>query len=210
MSRNDKEQQKEYDRLYYQANQEKIRERKREYRKQNTDKVLAQGRACYQKNREKVLDRAREYRDKNKEKIAEQNKVWREKNKDYLKEEHRKWHLANKERVKEKRRARYVENPEKAKADNHRRRARMLGLESTLTPNEWRKILDDHFHRCHYCGAKSDDLHQDHKIPVADGGGYTAENIVPACQSCNQAKHTEKYGKFVEESTDRLQQELVL
>jgi 5-methylcytosine-specific restriction endonuclease McrA len=31
-------------------------------------------------------------------------------------------------------------------------------------------------------------LHQEHHIPVAKGGGYTPNNILPACQSCNLSK----------------------
>jgi len=31
-------------------------------------------------------------------------------------------------------------------------------------------------------------LHQDHYIPVTKNGGYTPDNILPACQSCNLSK----------------------
>ena len=31
-------------------------------------------------------------------------------------------------------------------------------------------------------------LHQEHFIPLSKGGGYTHNNIIPACRSCNSSK----------------------
>ncbi|KKN38025.1 hypothetical protein LCGC14_0757370 [marine sediment metagenome] len=45
---------------------------------------------------------------------------------------------------------------------------------------------------CAYCGSKSSNLTQDHIIPVARGGAYSVENIVPACSACNTAKGTKE------------------
>jgi hypothetical protein len=44
---------------------------------------------------------------------------------------------------------------------------------------------------CAYCGYPANSL--DHLIPWARGGHHVAENLVPACTSCNSSKHT-KYG----------------
>lgn len=43
---------------------------------------------------------------------------------------------------------------------------------------------------CRYCGAKAPrvELHVDHVIAVADGGGSEADNLVTACRDCNQGK----------------------
>lgn len=43
---------------------------------------------------------------------------------------------------------------------------------------------------CQYCGATppSAILHVDHIVPVARGGGKSTDNLITACQSCNQGK----------------------
>jgi hypothetical protein len=47
----------------------------------------------------------------------------------------------------------------------------------------------DHF-TCQYCGAQPPDvvLVVDHITPVADGGGTTIDNLITACEACNQGK----------------------
>lgn len=73
------------------------------------------------------------------------------------------------------------------RAKSKRRRARLAGVQTSLTAAEWRGILDDHLHRCAYCGTDGV-LEQDHVIPVSKGGPHTAENVVPACPPCNNSK----------------------
>ncbi len=61
-------------------------------------------------------------------------------------------------------------------------------LPSLLTLEQWKLIKDAFKNRCAYCGKKTKLLTQDHVIPVAKNGGYTANNIVPACMKCNSSK----------------------
>ena len=77
--------------------------------------------------------------------------------------------------------------------DRHDRyRARRYALPATLTQAEWEDILARYQYRCAYCGKAWHEiegrLHQEHVIPVSQGGGYTADNIVPACHKCNFSK----------------------
>ena len=66
-------------------------------------------------------------------------------------------------------------------------RAREKNLPATLTGKQWIAILDHHNWRCAYCRlAPFTDL--EHVVPIARGGGTTAENCVPACESCNSKK----------------------
>lgn len=47
--------------------------------------------------------------------------------------------------------------------------------------------------RCWYCGFHTNpyvDFCIDHIRPLARGGSDEIENLVPACQHCNQAKHS--------------------
>jgi 5-methylcytosine-specific restriction endonuclease McrA len=69
-----------------------------------------------------------------------------------------------------------------------RYKARRNQLLYTLTEAEWSDILSAYSYTCAYCGASSKALLQEHVLPVTQGGGYTKENIVPACVSCNTRK----------------------
>lgn len=80
------------------------------------------------------------------------------------------------------------QHPEWRVGEAQRRRARKRLLPATLTREQWLAIKAAYGNRCAYCGLRSQRLTQDHVIPVSKGGGYTPDNIVPACQSCNSRK----------------------
>lgn len=77
-----------------------------------------------------------------------------------------------------------------------RRRARKAGVISDLTQKEWEIIKAVYGYRCAYCGKKPKLLTKDHIIPLLKGGGHTANNIVPACKSCNSRKHIARPPNF--------------
>jgi len=70
-----------------------------------------------------------------------------------------------------------------------RRTALKAGLLSTLTEAEWQRVVTHFGSCCAYCGADDIALAQDHVIALVNAGGYTADNIVPACKRCNSSKH---------------------
>lgn len=141
----------------------------------------------------------------NRERLSEYQRCYRMENRGKYQESSRKYYRQNREKEGSRRRKYRKQNPERIRSLGQSRRARIRGLESTLTPAEWRKIIDDHFSRCHYCGIGGVPLTQDHKIPVSRGGGYTAENIVPACLACNSSKGAKDYNKFAKSTQSRLQ-----
>jgi len=123
-----------------------------------------------------------------------------------------KWREANPERAREIDRASYARTAEKRREEKRRyyqevvkernrtpegrlkeamrkarRRALAAGLPATLTVDEWEAILGRFNHSCAYCGTTGE-MEQDHVIPLSKGGPYTADNIVPACKSCNSSK----------------------
>jgi 5-methylcytosine-specific restriction endonuclease McrA len=69
--------------------------------------------------------------------------------------------------------------------DNHRKRGAII---RDLTAGQWRDIRAYFLDCCAYCGRQVTDLTQDHLVPLIQGGQHTAENIVPACRSCNSRK----------------------
>jgi 5-methylcytosine-specific restriction endonuclease McrA len=73
----------------------------------------------------------------------------------------------------------------------------MSKSEHTLTPQEWQENLSLFDNRCAYCGASGVKLEQEHMVPVVAGGGYTQENIIPACRSCNARKRSSTIADFL-------------
>jgi len=80
-------------------------------------------------------------------------------------------------------------NPDKVRIINlnafSRRKHQAQG---TLTNDEWQTILASTEHRCAYCWKPVAVLEADHVMPLSRGGHTTADNILPACRSCNASK----------------------
>lgn len=67
-------------------------------------------------------------------------------------------------------------------------RARLAGVEASLTVLEWLNAIKHFGGMCAYCGKEPFDV-LEHYIPISHGGGTTADNCVPACYSCNSTKN---------------------
>ena len=63
----------------------------------------------------------------------------------------------------------------------------MAAVEHDLTAEQW-MLLQSLWNGCAYCGATDRALQRDCVQPIARGGRYTIDNIVPACGSCNASK----------------------
>ena len=68
-----------------------------------------------------------------------------------------------------------------------RRKRRMDRVEHDLTDDQWH-ALQDAWGGCAYCGATDRPLQRDCVLAISRGGRYTADNVVPACASCNTSK----------------------
>lgn len=69
------EEQKEYQKQYYEKNKEEINKKRREYRINNLEKVRKQDREAYQRNKEKKQERSKTYYENNKKKISERERT---------------------------------------------------------------------------------------------------------------------------------------
>lgn len=102
------------------------------------------------------------------------------------------WQRENREKCRGYNRTAYARDPEKSLIRWAKREAKKKSLPHTLTPQEWEDIKAEYGYSCAYCGKGwyelDSVLEQDHVIPVSQGGGYTKDNIVPACRSCNRSK----------------------
>lgn len=132
----------------------------------------------YQKNREEILEYSRKYYKENRE-----------------------YHLEFMKKYS-------LENPEVDRLKVQRRRARIAQLPYTLTVREWEEALEYFNNECAYCGVQENNLQQEHVIPVIKGGGYTQDNIIPACGTCNASKNArdleEWYVSYEHYDEDRL------
>lgn len=94
----------------------------------------------------------------------------------------------NKEQLAKKKQIYLTQHPEMRQKNEQTYRARRKGLPATLSIEQWFAIKRIYKNRCAYCNSETKNLVQEHVIPVSKGGGYTSENIVPACASCNARK----------------------
>jgi 5-methylcytosine-specific restriction endonuclease McrA len=69
----------------------------------------------------------------------------------------------------------------------HNKRAEIIALPATLTLEQWQQTLKDFNNQCAYCSDGDYEV-LEHFIPLIFGGGTTAHNCVPACNSCNSIK----------------------
>jgi 5-methylcytosine-specific restriction endonuclease McrA len=70
-------------------------------------------------------------------------------------------------------------------------------LEKLRYTAEELRAFDAHGWHCHYCGSQTH-LTADHILAQVNGGTDAADNIVPACRTCNCSKGKRDYEAFCE------------
>ena len=168
---------KERKRAYYQKNREEIIRKNTEYKKNNPEWDKETRRKYYETNKAEIIKRSRQWELNNKEKRRKTIKMRREKNPELFIARQRRYVKNNKEKC-----------LELGRKNTSTRRARVKKLLADFTEEQWKKCLIEFDNECAYCGKKSDNLHQEHVIPVSKQGDYTVSNIVPACKRCNTSK----------------------
>jgi len=146
----------------------------------------------YAANRERKQETDRAWRIDNRERINITQKIWREETGGQ-----REWQRNNGDKMREYARTWRTKNPEKARARVNRYRTRKRQLPNDLTAEDWQDILFAYDHRCAYCMRCDVDLEQEHFIPLSRGGGYTIDNIIPACRACNASKSSNLTSEWV-------------
>lgn len=76
-----------------------------------------------------------------------------------------------------------------------KRKAKVRGIEATLTNDEWDSILELWNYQCVYCGDPWEQI--DHFVPLCSGGTHTSDNVLPACAHCNQKKNRKEILEFI-------------
>lgn len=207
----DKEHERAYQKAYRERNKERlavydkerhdtdeVRARKRAYYVRTKPAHRATMRAWYEKNKEQALAKRQAWRETHKELIAEQGKAWREKNQESYLEKSKRYREEHRESLRAMYRAWKKAHPKEVIAQNQARRAMKHHAPiNDFTLAQWEEIKRACGHRCVYCGRVSQRLTQDHVRPLISGGSHTADNIVPACRSCNAKKGNKELLQFL-------------
>lgn len=135
--------------------------------------VLEREKAYYEANKE----RKKAYYEANKEVILEREKAYREANKEAIVERDKAYYRTPK--------GRYNRIKIAAKRRDIRFSLPFELYESKL----WGKP-------CHYCGCDIETTGLDRKD---NSKGYTPDNVVPCCRSCNERKGPKLYEEFLQE-----------
>lgn len=143
-------------------------------------------------------ERNRRNRDPERYRELDRKRNKTDKRREWQKEHNKKYYMENIEKAQEYNRKWMKENREKMNHYIGLYNSRKRRLPSTLTQKEWKDILEKCDHRCVYCNRQMKRLTKDHVLPASRGGGYTSENIVPACGSCNSRKHNKTPEEFSE------------
>jgi 5-methylcytosine-specific restriction endonuclease McrA len=96
------------------------------------------------------------------------------------------WYEQHKERHAQTYRRYQIENAAVLGAYGKRRRE--LAVSSDFSFDDWLTTLAAFNHCCAYCLRGDRPLTMDHMNPISRGGLHTADNIIPACRSCNSKK----------------------
>lgn len=150
---------REYYRCWQEDNREHIRQYTRDWKAKNRERNRQLNLDSYYRHREEILGRRRKKRAENPEPYREERRIWAK------------------------------EHPKLKRAAYLRYMAQKRGAEvSDFDAAEWEALLELYDHRCAYCGERSEDITQDHIVPLSEGSNHTLINIVPACRSCNSRK----------------------
>jgi len=108
------------------------------------------------------------------------------------------YHVANRERIVARVKAWAVAHPDRRREYNRKGKAIRRG--ASVCTHESCRALGSHTlawqvnpHTCYLCGTPvwpGVNLHMDHVVPISRGGIHCADNLRPACATCNLRKGT--------------------
>lgn len=160
-----------------------------------TNQYLAQ---YHKVHRQQHREQTKQWQNNNREKARLSNRNSYAKYKKVRLALSRTWRRAHQSKSREYTRKYRITHPAAGNISARRREARKRHLAHDFTATNWRDCLDYWNYCCAYCGRPRGLWHtlaQDHFVPLIKDGGYTPDNIVPACHSmkdgcdgCNNSK----------------------
>lgn len=124
---------------------------------------------------------------------------WRESHPERAKEIAENWRKTHLDRAREVAREWNTRNPVKVRHNtiiqNHKRR--VVGeIDIKAFDQKYLRLGS----RCYYCGKYMGEIYEsiDHVQPIEKQGTNHIDNLVPACLSCNQKKHTKTLNEWIQ------------
>lgn len=172
----------------------RLNERRRKKRASDPEPIREKRREYYARNPAPYKIAAVRWAAENAERKRETDAEWRAENAEGQKEYWSEWAKTH---------------PENVAAKAHKRRARKLGSAEHFTPDDVRNICSIQGNACAYCWTPFTPKTKatDHFIPLAGKGivgSNGPENIVMACQACNQRKSNRQPAVFIKADFPRL------
>lgn len=165
---------------YRESHKEQARELSRNWKRNNPERAKANNKRSAIKCKDRKLAYDTEYRGYHRQELNKKSRQYYYQNKEQ--------HTISVLRWKK-------ENRDSCNISTRKYRSTALGLESTLTKEEWKLIVDFFDSGCAYCGRPKS-LAREHFVPVSNGGSFTKENIIPACRSCNSSKNNKGFSEW--------------
>lgn len=197
---------------------EKHKASAKEWRENNPDKVKENFAKWASENVDFLKEKEKIRYATNPEGERKRADIWLKANPERVKEGRKRRYRADPEKHREQKRNWVANNPEKAKAakqrdyqnniENYRkhrriRRALAKNAEGNYTDSDVKSIMNSQGYKCYYCRQKLDLVskpqpwHEDHLMPLSRGGSNWPENIVIACEGCNESKHKATHVEFL-------------
>lgn len=186
------------------------REAERERRRRDPEHIRAAERARRQRNRDVLLVRGAAYREAHREELRAKALAYHAAHRDEVLRRNRARYQANRDAINAARAEWWRTHPEEARAQAARTRLRRQQAKTCdhaacLALGPVQLAWQTNPHVCYLCGtqlflsSKPGELghaHLDHVMPISRGGLHCAENLRPACASCNHRKHKRTPDEF--------------
>jgi hypothetical protein len=150
--------------------------------------MRAYERRQYAEHREHHIALVHAYRATHREEIRERARLKYAANRRAVLAARAAYYLAHREERRAAGKVWHAAHPENHAHSSARRRARKVGNGGTHTLKQWQDKCAMLANVCIYCG-EAKPLTRDHNIPLTRGGTHDISNVLPACLSCNLAKH---------------------
>ena len=128
-----------------------------------------------------------QYNEVNKEILIEKRKQYYQDNKAIFKARKKKYRQDNAEMCTKSNRRYRQSHLVECNIHGQEYFARKQGVPYSFTKAQWEDVKQYFNNSCCYCGEEVK-LEQEHFIALSKGGEYTHNNIIPACQFCNNSK----------------------
>jgi 5-methylcytosine-specific restriction endonuclease McrA len=151
----------------------------------------------YEDHKEEIKKRSLEYFNSHLDECHARNKKWQETHPARDKARKKKWSDTHKELTANRTAKWQKDNPDRVKVYWQNRRAlKCNAVGNGITLEQWQEMKAETGGRCCYCG-RIKPLCIEHVEPLSKSGTHNICNIVPACKTCNSAKHNKSLLLFL-------------